>query len=383
VTPDLHGEDLVSGVDRIQQMAEARTGQVIARRYKLGRLIGRGGMGMVFEAEHLTIRRALAVKLLHASFGEIGDAAARFEREAMTAGRLKHPNCVTVSDFGQLEDGGLYLVMELLSGRSLGALLDESENERVPPPRAIHIARQILRGLAHAHSLGVVHRDIKPDNVFLVARDGDPDFVKLLDFGIAKLFGDAAEGMSQLTQTGTAVGTPSYLSPEQVLGGDIDGRADLYSTTVVLYEMLSGRTPFAGDAVEMVRQHVAASPPPIAEVAPDVEVSPYLAGVIARGLAKSPADRYPSAEEYLAALDACPESSGRRTIRADEQPGADPAPTPGATPEPRVVDVRPFLRRWWKVVVIAVVGLVIAAAVIGHFTGDGRPPRVDRALEAR
>src|SRR6188508_1544055 len=173
----------MTGPDTVDRIAQARTGQLIARRYRLGRVIGRGGMGIVFEAEHVTIRRTLAVKLLHVSFGELGDAAARFEREALTAGRLKHPNCVAVSDFGQLEDGTLYLVMELLSGRSLGALLDDSE--RLPPPRAIHIARQILRGLSHAHSLGVVHRDIKPDNVFLVERDGDPDFVKLLDFGIA------------------------------------------------------------------------------------------------------------------------------------------------------------------------------------------------------
>ena len=371
----------MTGLDKVQEMAEARAGQVIARRYRLGRLIGRGGMGMVFEAEHVTIRRALAVKLLHVSFGELGDAAARFEREALTAGRLKHPNCVAVSDFGQLEDGALYLVMELLSGRSLGALLDESE--RLPPSRAIHIARQILRGLAHAHSLGVVHRDIKPDNVFLVARDGDPDFVKLLDFGIAKLFGDAAEGMNQLTQTGTAVGTPSYLSPEQVLGGDIDGRADLYSTTVLLYEMLSGRTPFAGDAVAVVKQHISAQPPPISEVAPDVEVSPYLAGVLARGLAKSPADRFASAEEYLAALDTCPESIGRRAGRSESLPVATPAPSLDGTPAPRVVDIRPFLRRWWKVVAIAVVVLVIAAAVIGQLTGGGEPRRGGGTLEAR
>ena len=365
--------DVPDGADAIRALAEARAGQVIAQRYRLGRLLGWGGMGMVFEAEHVAIRRRLAVKLLHATFIEIQDAARRFEREAVTAGRLRHPNCVEVSDFGQLDDGSLYLVMELLTGRSLGTLLDESE--RLPPARAIHIVRQILRGLSHAHSLGVVHRDIKPDNVFLVERDGDSDFVKLLDFGIAKLVGEAADGMTQLTQTGTAVGTPSYLSPEQVFGSALDGRADLYSTTVVLYEMISGRTPFAGDAVAVVKQHLTAEPPPLAEVAPDVPVSPHLTGVIERCLAKDPADRYASAVEYLAALDGCPEALGRRPGRPEVPP-----PSTRAAPAPRHFDIRPVAKRWWKWVAAGLGALVVVAVLFSVFSGQSRGQVFDQAL---
>ena len=363
---------MVSGPDSIQRAAEARAGQVIAQRYRLGRLLGWGGMGMVFEAEHVTIRRQIAVKLLHSTFIDLQDAAKRFEREAVTAGRLRHPNCVEVSDFGQLDDGALYLVMELLTGRSLGDLLDDCD--RLAPARAIHVVRQVLRGLAHAHSLGVVHRDIKPDNVFLIERDGDADFVKLLDFGIAKLVGDAAAGMSQLTQTGTAVGTPSYLAPEQVFGGSLDGRADLYSTTVVLYEMISGRTPFSGDAVAVVKQHLTADPPPITEVAPDVEVSPYLAGVIERGLAKSPDDRYASAEEYLLALDDCPEAIGRRASRTDV------APAVAAANAPTHFDIRPFVKRSWKWIAGGLGALIVAAVIFSAVTKKSRRDLYDQAL---
>jgi eukaryotic-like serine/threonine-protein kinase len=363
---------VASGPYSIQRAAEARVGQVIAQRYRLGRLLGWGGMGMVFEAEHVTIRRPIAVKLLHSTFIDMQDAARRFEREAVTAGRLRHPNCVEVSDFGQLEDGDLYLVMELLTGRSLGDVLDDCD--RLAPGRAIHIVRQVLRGLAHAHSLGVVHRDIKPDNVFLLELDGDPDFVKLLDFGIAKLVGDAAAGMTQLTQTGAAVGTPSYLAPEQVFGGSLDGRADLYSTTVVLYEMISGRTPFSGDAVAVVKQHLTADPPSIAEVAPDAAVSTHLARVIERGLAKSPEDRFASAEEYLLALDECPEAVGRRAVRPDVAPAGAPADAPSH------FDIRPFLKRSWKWIAAGLGALIVAAIIFSAVSKKSRSESFDEAL---
>src|SRR5690606_34221651 len=154
--------------------------------------------------------------ILHPSLAATGGMAQRFEREAIAAGRLRDPHCVEVSDFGKMQDGTLYLVMELVRGPTLREVLEESGH--IPLSRAVHILRQILRALEHAHSLEIVHRDVKPENIILVEREGDPDTVKLLDFGIAKLIGAEAEGQEQLTATGFAVGTPRYLAPEQALG---------------------------------------------------------------------------------------------------------------------------------------------------------------------
>jgi len=196
-------------------------------------------------------------------------------------------------------------VMELLEGRPLTAVLDDSPGG-LGVDRALHIFRHLLRGLAHAHRAGVVHRDVKPGNIFLVEHDGDPDFVKILDFGIAKLVGDALHdaGGKQLTQAGLAIGTPFYMSPEQGYGTTIDGRSDLYSASVVLFEMIAGQLPFdADDKLSILAMHASKEVPRFADVAPDVEVPPALEEAIRRGLAKRPEERYESAEEYAAALD--------------------------------------------------------------------------------
>jgi eukaryotic-like serine/threonine-protein kinase len=272
-------------------------GQVIDSRYRISGVLGSGGMGTVYAAEHVTIRRPMALKLLHPTLGASADIAARFEREAFAAGRVAHPNCVTVSDFGQLEDGTLYLVMELLDGLSLRALLERQAPLQVE--RALHITGHILRGLGHAHQLGVIHRDVKPDNVFLVAHGDDPDFAKLLDFGIAKLVGSAQEesGENQATQAGLTIGTPAYLAPEQAAGDAIDHRADLYSTAVVLFEMLAGHPPFRGpDKLATITHH-------LTHPVPDLPAHcAQLQPVIERGMAKRREDRFASAEEFAAAI---------------------------------------------------------------------------------
>jgi serine/threonine-protein kinase len=279
-------------------------GRIIDGRYRILELIGQGGMGSVYKAEHTGIRRVVALKLLHPVLAQLPEVSRRFEREAFAIGRIEHPNCVNVSDFGRLEDGSLYLVMEYLEGHSLGDEL--AEHTRIEPLRALHILRHVLRGLGHAHENDIVHRDVKPENVLIIQQDGDPDFAKILDFGIAKLIGAAAEDDgTKLTQAGMAFGTPIYMSPEQAVGNPIDGRADLYAASVMGYEMITGRAPFeSDDKLEVMSMHTSRPVPPMREVAPHVDVDSRIEEVIRRGLAKRPRDRYPDATEYIAAISA-------------------------------------------------------------------------------
>jgi hypothetical protein len=263
-------------------------------------------MGCVYLAEHVSIQRPLALKLLHPEVGEIEEVTKRFEREAFAIGRVDHPNCVNVSDFGKLDDGTFYMVLELLDGVLLSDLLERQE--RVHWKRALRIGRHVLSALAYAHDAGIIHRDVKPENVILVEQDSDPDFAKILDFGIAKLHDDAKPdsdtGMltndTKLTQQGVTIGTPTYIAPEQAYGMSIDGRADLYSLSVMLYEMITGVPPFDADEVgTLLRMHISASVPRFAEVVPDVDVPEAVERLIRHGLEKKADDRIGTAKEYI------------------------------------------------------------------------------------
>jgi serine/threonine-protein kinase len=191
-----------------------RIGTIIDGKYRLDKLLGEGGMGSVYAATHVFMDKHVAVKLIHSELAHIEEVAKRFEREARSSSRLSSPHCITVTDFGKTENGELFLVMEILKGEEL----DEKIKKRgaLPAAKAINITIQILKGLAHAHSKGVIHRDLKPENIFLITHGEESDFVKILDFGIAKLASDA--GSENLTRTGMVFGTPKYLSPEQALG---------------------------------------------------------------------------------------------------------------------------------------------------------------------
>jgi serine/threonine protein kinase len=320
------------------EASDPELGTLIGDRYRIVSLLGEGGMGSVYKAEHLQLAKHVAIKLLRPEISSRKDADARFQREAMAGARLQHPNVVGVLDFGDRPDGGKYLVMELLQGDSLRDLLDRTP--QLPWPRAVHIARQVLRGLAHAHDQGVIHRDIKPENVYLAHDGEDADFAKLIDFGIAML--TAGEGSDvRLTAAGLAVGTPTYLAPEQAVGGRLGGPTDLYSLSVVLFEMLTGRPPFVADEpVRLLTAHAMTPPPTIAEVAPEVAVPPAIEAVLRRGLAKTWGERIGTATEYIALLDearriAAVESSHPDAARyATPVPGTITAalPTPPPTP---------------------------------------------------
>ena len=275
-------------------------GTVLDGRYRIDAILGSGGMGRVYRGEHTGIGKRVAIKVLHADLSRNREAAQRFQREAIASGRLDHPNIVGVSDFGIVDQGPCYLVMEVLDGEPLGSRLEREK--RLPWRDAVHILRGVLAGLSHAHERGVVHRDIKPDNVFLATKDGET-VVKILDFGIAKLYAGSPDDPAS-TRAGLTVGTPAYLSPEQAVGGEIKPASDLYSATILLFEMITGRAPFEDkDPLAMLGAHVSRTPPTIAEIAPELGVPQSLEAVIQKGLVKAQDERIGSAGEYMGLLD--------------------------------------------------------------------------------
>jgi serine/threonine protein kinase len=281
-------------------------GRLIDGRYRLEATLGRGGMGLVFRAAHVGLRRQVAVKILHPSLAASSDVRNRFEREALAVGKIDHPNCVTVYDVGRLPDGSLYLAMELLEGRALADVLEQEG--QLAPGRALHILAGILRGLSHIHTAGMIHRDIKPENIFLIRQGADEDFAKILDFGIAKPMSgrtDLDDGV-KLTQAGMAFGTPIYMAPEQALGNPMDGRADLYAAAVLGYEMLCGVPPFySEDKLEVMSMHTAKPVPPMRQrlIKGGRAVPSSIERLIAKGLTKKASERYPNADVFLAAVE--------------------------------------------------------------------------------
>ncbi|MDQ3035345.1 MAG: protein kinase [Myxococcota bacterium] len=277
----------------------ALIGRVIAGRYRVIGLLGEGGMGAVYVAEHTLIGRKVAIKRLHPELASDEKAVQRFQREARAAASTGHEHIVEILDLGYAEDGAPYLVMEYLRGQSLAALL-RKEN-RLPAARACDLVGQSLAALGAVHRHQIVHRDLKPDNVFLTRRAGAVDWVKILDFGISKMKREEGEAFD-LTRTGVMLGTPFYMSPEQARGmKTLDHRVDLYATGMILYECLTGRVPFEGDNYHQLLQAILRTPPPPpSSIAPDID--PALEAVIMKSIAKDPADRYQSAAEMLAAL---------------------------------------------------------------------------------
>ena len=346
----------------------ARAGERFADgRYVLRRVLGQGGMGAVYEATQTATGRPVALKIIPAIDEQ---TVQRFEREASTVSRLAHPNTITVHDFGRTRDGELFLAMELLQGSSLKAVIEREAP--LPAKRLAHIISQITHALTEAHDLGIVHRDIKPDNIFLLQVQGDPDFVKVLDFGIAKaIHGELA---TDLTVEGRIVGTPKYMAPEQIMSQPADRRADLYSLGCVLYELACGQPPFTGTAAMLMIAHTRNPRPALVrrQDRPMPEVSlEALDQIIQRAMAIDPEQRYASMrtfrEDLLALLD--PERAPPRRVTSSyaalraapadqdddapttalvrpqwqapaslapgQTPGQTPAQTPGQTPGQR------------------------------------------------
>jgi eukaryotic-like serine/threonine-protein kinase len=297
-------------------VSDPRIGRVVAGHYRLVERLGSGGIGTVYRARHRVVGREVAVKFLRPELAHQPEHRARLQREAQIVGQLHHEHIVSLIDFADTEGEQLVLVMEYLRGRTLAAAIDDGP---FSARRVLHVATQMARALARAHELDVLHRDIKPSNVLLCNVDHDPDFVKLLDFGVAW-----AQAPFRLTSSHTTVGTPHYMSPEQSRGGDLSPASDLYGLGCVMFEMLTGKPPFEGSVPRVLQAHVMQPPPQLSERAP--QTPPGLADVVMRLLQKSPEARYRDAHHLLQALEALASAMPREHARMSSLPSPSVGP---------------------------------------------------------
>jgi serine/threonine protein kinase len=342
-------------------------GVVLAGRYVVKRRIGEGGMGLVYEALHRDIDKRVAIKILRDDLSRRPEVVARFRQEAKSASRIGHENIVDISDFGETTRGASYFVMEFLDGEDLANVL--GRDVTVDAGRVCAIVLQCCRALSATHAKGIVHRDIKPENIFLTKRDGVDDFVKIVDFGIAKMSDIETEGAPgrKLTKTGMIFGTPEYMSPEQAAGKELDHRVDVYALGIILYECLAGRVPFEGDTfMGVLTQHLFAELPPIVDLNPKATVSRELETVIRKALAKDPDDRYQDTEELAEAITCALDGRlSRATVKTP--PSAFGPPSLGYLDS---VPRRKTSRWVWAVTVSAVVA-ALAWISLGPLSGQG------------
>lgn len=309
-------------------------GSIVADRYHIMKKLGEGGMGQVYLAEHVKMGRKSALKVMHPGMKADVDAISRFNREAANASRIAHPNVAAVYDFGETPDGIIYLAMEFVDGPPLTKIIEEQG--ALPPKRAGEIVRQVAEALAVAHDMSIVHRDLKPDNIMVAkTRDGG-DLVKVVDFGIAKAAGAESQ---KVTKTGLVVGTPEYMSPEQLAGDKLDGRSDIYSLGLVAFNMLTGKLPFPSDsAQESMIMRLTDAPKPLAEMKPEVAWPADVQQVMDKALSRDVTQRYQNATEFgnalYRAIDRMPETAaaemGTQVMGAAAIPATRVASAPAA-----------------------------------------------------
>ncbi len=367
-------------------------GSVVADRYHIEEKLGEGGMGAVYLGTHVKMGRRSAIKVMAESMANDAEAIARFNREAANAARINHANVCAIYDFGETAEGLIYLAMEFIEGDSLSDVL--RREGRVSAPRAAQILRQTADALQAAHDLGIVHRDLKPDNIMLARARDDTDIVKVVDFGIAKAM--TGEEGQKVTKTGLVVGTPEYMSPEQLSGDVLDGRSDIYSLALVFYRMLSGELPFAADsAQELMIKRLTDEPIPLNKAHPGADYPPRLQQVMDRALARMPGDRYTSAVAFardaLDAVGGAPSTASAKRIetatqlmdgtasattarlpktRVSKSPVATTPPTPAPIPSP----VASRKRRPAAAIAAAAAVVVIGGGSAVWLTrGDGPP----------
>jgi hypothetical protein len=341
---------------------ELRVGSTLGN-YQLERLLGEGSMGRVFQARHVRLGRQVALKVLKPEHARDSGFVQRFFQEARTVNQINHEHIVEIFDFVDEGEGGhVYCVMELLRGQSLTSLLQE---EKLTLARIQRIIVQVCAALGAAHQVGVVHRDIKPDNLFIIHRAGQPDFVKVLDFGVAKLL--TSEGNTTGTMDGTIIGTPAYMAPEQAAGLQVDPRSDVYAVGNILYELLSGKPPFQAPAFgQLVVQIITQPPPPLPPLLPSGEPLPrQLSELVMRCLAKEPEGRPQSLAEVTTALLLLPPVTAPADSMAQAPAAAEVDPS--ERPTKRMRSLNPLLRPKLAVGV----GAAVLALVSGVLTWSG------------
>src|SRR5689334_22967704 len=359
---------------RAQDGGTEIVGSIIADRYHVIKKLGEGGMGRVYLAEQVKMGRMSAVKVMNRRLAQDPDAISRFNREAANASRISHQNVAQVYDFGQTTEALIYLAMEFVEGEPLTDILRRSG--ALPPQRAAEIVRQTAEALSVAHDMGIVHRDLKPDNIMITrARDGG-DLVKVVDFGIAKAMNVEAQ---KVTRTGLIVGTPEYMSPEQIAGDPLDGRSDIYSLGLVAFNILTGRLPFLSKtAQESVIMRLTEPPRRLAEIRPEVPWSPAVQAVMDRALERDAALRYASASEFGRALSAAVREQPISFPTQATRPDGEAVVPPTRESEPAVPDgppaaAAPVARQRWPIAASAG-AIVLVLLVIGALFAFSRKP---------
>jgi serine/threonine-protein kinase len=290
--------------DSPPEIVDPLLAQLVADRYRVIRKLGEGGMGSVYLAEHVVIEKKFALKVLAPELCRRSDLVARFLQEARSASRIGHENVIDIMDFGQSPDGLVYIAMEFLDGKDLGEIVRGKGAMDWAEARGIVL--QICRALRAAHDKGIVHRDMKPENIFLIQREGQPHFVKILDFGIAKVMGLDPNG-PRLTRTGMIFGTPEYMAPEQAEGKDTDHRADIYAVGCIMYHLITGQTPFVAESfMTMLTKHLMEEPVPPSARRPDLVITPEMDALVLKALEKDRDNRWQSMAELLEAVAVCP-----------------------------------------------------------------------------
>ena len=376
------------------EVEDPLVGTTVDGRYSIEKKLGEGGMGVVYLATHAIIGKKCALKVLRGELSNESEVGARFVQEAQSAAAIGNDHIIEISDFGQLPDGSAYFVMEFLDGAALHDVLEETP--KLEPARALDIMIQSCEALAAAHNSNIVHRDLKPDNIYLITKGGREDFVKVLDFGIAKV----ASQSSRLTKTGMIFGTPQYMSPEQAAGSGVDARTDIYSLGIIMYEMLCGHVPFEADTfMGVLTKHLYEEPIPPRRLVPPVELSQNMEAVLIKAISKKPEKRYQSMQEFQQDLEALAEGrtpeivfDQMRETSATTVPPPAPSEIVGGAKKHADKSSAPQSggKPKWPIFAgvgaVAVIGIVVAVVMLGGMGGEeakADPGKVDPAALAK